>query len=57
MQVVFIDVATGSERVVPLPTGVGTPQGLHGSTAVRLRSAALPQRAWRFNYSGCGRAT
>ena len=28
MQVIFVDVATGAERVLPLPQGTGTPQGL-----------------------------
>ena len=28
MQVVFVDTTTGSERIVPLPQGVGTPQGI-----------------------------
>jgi serine/threonine protein kinase/Tol biopolymer transport system component len=28
MQVIFVDVASGAERVVPLPQGAGTPQGL-----------------------------
>jgi len=57
MQVVFVDVTTGSERVVPLPPGVGTPQGLAwldgGSIALSGSPAAgLAVQLFRMSYPG-----
>jgi serine/threonine protein kinase len=57
MQVIFVDVATGSEQVVPLPRGVGSPQGLAwldgGSVALSGSPAVgLAVQLFRMSYPG-----
>jgi Tol biopolymer transport system component len=57
MQVIFVNVATGSERVVTLPQGVGSPQGLawldRGSVALSGSPAAgLAVQLFRMSYPG-----
>ena len=57
MQVIFVDVANGAERVLPLPQGVGTPQGLAwlDSGSVALSGAPAPGLAvqlFRMSYPG-----
>ena len=57
VQVVFVDVATGTERILPLPPGVGTPQGLAwldvGSVALSGAPApGLAVQLFRMTYPG-----
>jgi serine/threonine protein kinase len=57
MQLIFVDVESGSERVIPLPQGAGTPQGLAwlDEDSVALSGAPAPGLAaqlFRMTYPG-----
>jgi Tol biopolymer transport system component len=57
MQVIFVDVASGAERVLPLPQGTGTPQGLAwidgGSVALSGAPAiGMAVQLFRMSYPG-----
>jgi serine/threonine protein kinase/Tol biopolymer transport system component len=57
MQVIFVDVASGAERVLPLPQGAGTPQGLawiDGRSVVLSGAPAIGMavQLFRMSYPG-----
>ena len=57
MQVIFVDAASGAERVLPLPQGAGTPQGLAwidgGSVALSGAPAiGMAVQLFRMSYPG-----